>query len=62
MMPHDERVMDYFGYYFNHVHPYIPVLNKQAFYEQWQNARETVPPLLLEAIFASVSRYLDHPL
>ena len=62
MMPHDERVMDYFGYYFNHVHPYIPVLNKQAFYDQWQNARETVPPLLLEAIFASVSRYLDHPL
>lgn len=61
MMPHDERVMDYFGYYFNHVHPYIPVLNKQAFYTQWQTARDTVPPLLLEAIFASVARYLDHP-
>ncbi|KAM0712147.1 hypothetical protein Q7P37_011241 [Cladosporium fusiforme] len=62
MMPHDERVMDYFGYYFNHVHPYIPVLNKQAFYAQWQTARETVPALLLEAIFASVARYLDHPI
>lgn len=62
MMPHDERVLDYFGYYFNHVHPYIPVLNKQAFYEQWQTARETIPPLLLEAIFASVARYLDHPI
>lgn len=62
MMPHDERVMDYFGYYFTHVHPYVPVLNKRQFYEQWQTAPDTVPSLLLEAIFASVSRYLDHPI
>ncbi|OQN99474.1 hypothetical protein B0A48_14452 [Cryoendolithus antarcticus] len=59
MMPSDARIMDYFGYYFDYVHPYIPVLNKDTFYKQWRDARETIPPLMLESIFACVARYLD---
>jgi hypothetical protein len=59
MMLSDERAMDYFGYYFNHIHPYLPVLNRAAFYEQWRSARHTISPLLLEGIFACVSRYLE---
>jgi hypothetical protein len=62
MMPCDARVMDYFGYYFDYIHPYVPVLNKRAFYEQWRTARDTVSPLILESIFACVARYLDTPL
>lgn len=61
MMPSDERVMDYLGYYFEYIHPYVPVLNRAAFYEQWRSARHSISPLLLEGIFACVSRYLEPP-
>lgn len=59
MMPSEERALDYFGYFFEHIHSYCPVLNRAAFYHQWRNARSTVSPLLLEAIFACVARYLE---
>ena len=62
MMPSEERALDFFGYYFEHVHPYVPVLNRAQFYEQWANARRTISPLLLEAIFACVARYLEEPI
>ena len=62
MMLSDERVMDYFGYFFSYIHPYVPVLNRAAFYEQWHSARHSISPLILEAIFACVSRYLEEPL
>ncbi|KAK4897309.1 hypothetical protein LTR27_004829 [Elasticomyces elasticus] len=62
MMPSDERAMDYFGYYFNYIHPYVPVLNRQAFYDQWRSARHSISPLLLEGLFACVSRYLEDPI
>ena len=61
MMPSDERVMDYLGYFFDYIHPYVPVLNRAAFYEQWRSARHSISPLLLEGIFACVSRYLEQP-
>lgn len=59
MMLAEERAMDYFGYFFNYVHPYVPVLNRKQFYEQWRTARASISPLLLEGIFACVARYLD---
>ncbi|KAK1808675.1 hypothetical protein LTR12_016972 [Friedmanniomyces endolithicus] len=62
MMPSDERAMDYFGYYFTYIHPYVPVLNRQAFYAQWRSARQSISPLLLEGLFACVSRYLEDPI
>ncbi|KAI7360067.1 hypothetical protein KC320_g39 [Hortaea werneckii] len=62
MMPSEARAMDYFGYFFNYIHPYAPVLNRAAFYEQWRSARRSISPLLLESIFACVARYLDQPI
>jgi hypothetical protein len=62
MMPSDERALDYFGYYFEYVHPYIPVLDRAKFYHQWQNDRDTISPLLLEGIFACVARFLEEPM
>ncbi|QIW96471.1 hypothetical protein AMS68_001989 [Peltaster fructicola] len=59
MMPHDDRAMDYFNYFFDYIHPYVPVLNKAAFYEQWALDRDSMSPLLLEAIFACATQYLD---
>ncbi|KAF1949084.1 hypothetical protein CC80DRAFT_280963 [Byssothecium circinans] len=52
MMPSEEQALDYFGYYFENVHPYVPVINKSYFYQQWQSARDSISPLMLEAIFA----------
>ena len=62
MMLSDARVIDYFGYYFNYIHPYMPVLNRAAFYEQWRTARHSISPLVLEGIFACVARYLEQPI
>lgn len=62
MMPSEERAMDYFGYYFSHIHPYVPVLNRSVFYEQWRSARRSISPLILEGIFACVARYLEEPI
>nr|POE49409.1 cutinase transcription factor 1 alpha [Quercus suber] len=62
MMPTDERALDYFGYFFNYIHPYSPVLNRAAFYEQWRSARHSISPLVLEGIFACVARYLEEPI
>ncbi|KXL51550.1 hypothetical protein M433DRAFT_60097 [Acidomyces richmondensis BFW] len=59
MMPSEERAMDYFGYFFNYIHPYVPVLNRRQFYEQWRSARHSLSPLLLEGVFACVARYLE---
>lgn len=62
MMPSEERALDYFGFFFTYIHPYVPVLSRRMFYDQWSNARQTISPLLLEAIFACVSRYLEEPI
>jgi hypothetical protein len=62
MMPSEERAADYFGYFFSYVHPYVPVLNRGHFYEQWRSARHSISPLLLEGIFACVARYLEEPI
>ena len=62
MMPSEERALDYFGYFFDYIHPYVPVLNRQAFYDQWRTARHSISPLILEGIFACVARYLEEPI
>jgi hypothetical protein len=52
MMPAEEQALQYFDYFFANVHPYCPVINKAYFYQQWQSARDSISPLMLEAIFA----------
>lgn len=59
MMPTEERALDYFGYFFDYVHPYVPVLNKNVFFDQWRRNRAAISPLILEGIFACVSQYLE---
>ncbi|KAH7087183.1 hypothetical protein FB567DRAFT_443471 [Paraphoma chrysanthemicola] len=52
MMPSDQQALHYFDYFFANIHPYCPVINKAYFYQQWQSARDSISPLMLEAIFA----------
>jgi hypothetical protein len=52
MMPSEEQALQYFDYFFTNIHPYCPVVNRSYFYQQWQSARDSISPLMLEAIFA----------
>ncbi|KAI0432377.1 fungal-specific transcription factor domain-containing protein [Xylaria sp. FL1042] len=61
LMPDEETVLHYFDLYFTHVHPYVPVLNKAQMYRQWNTNRDSISPLLLEAIFAVAERLADEP-
>jgi hypothetical protein len=59
MMPSEEQALQYFEYFFANIHPYCPVVNKAYFYQQWQTARDSISPLMLEAIFACASVMLE---
>ncbi|KAF2234490.1 hypothetical protein EV356DRAFT_446659 [Viridothelium virens] len=61
MMPTENQAMRYFEYFFSHIHPYVPVLNRPYFYQHWHTGREKISPLILEGIFACSSRMLDEP-
>ncbi|KAM4067271.1 fungal specific transcription factor [Hirsutella rhossiliensis] len=61
LMPDDASALHYFDLYFAQVHPYVPVLDKVQFYRQWNSARETISPLVLEALFAIGGRLAEDP-
>ncbi|KAH0832423.1 hypothetical protein FOPE_01197 [Fonsecaea pedrosoi] len=61
LMPSHEDAMQAFETYFNNVHPYVPVLNRQQFYNQWHNDQSSISPLILEAVFANAGRLSDDP-
>lgn len=61
LMPEDETAHEYFNLYFSNVHPYVPVLSKTLFYQQWNTNRSSISPLILEAIFAIGGRLADEP-
>ncbi|OAQ68010.1 fungal transcriptional regulatory protein [Pochonia chlamydosporia 170] len=56
LMPLDSTALQYFELYFEHVHPYVPVLDKVAFYRQWNTDPDSISPLILETVFAIGSR------
>ena len=55
------QVMNYFGIFFTNIHPYVPVINQSYFYQQWHTDRQSISPLMLEAIFACAGRMSDDP-
>lgn len=61
LMPDEETIQHYFDLFFTHVHPYVPVLSKTQFLNQWHTNRESVSPLIVEAIFAIAGRLADEP-
>jgi len=62
MMPSEQQAMQYFQYFFDNIHPYVPVINRSYFYRQWHSDRVSISPLILEAIFACSSQMLNHTL
>ncbi|KAF5863396.1 hypothetical protein ETB97_010154 [Aspergillus alliaceus] len=61
LMPSDEEVTDYLKIYFDDIHPYVPVVHRSHMYYQWQYDRNSISPLLLEALFACAGRQSDDP-
>ena len=53
--------MEWFNIFFTHIHPYVPVISKSYFYQQWRTNRRSISPLILEAIFACAGRMSDDP-
>ncbi|KAF3919786.1 hypothetical protein ABW20_dc0108948 [Dactylellina cionopaga] len=60
-MPSDDEAEVLFNIFFADVHPYLPVVNKNAFYRQWHGSRHSISPLLLEAILACAGRISNNP-
>jgi hypothetical protein len=58
MMPTEPEALEYFDAFFNHVHPFAPVLCRTELYREWRFQRSTISPLLLEAIFACAAAVL----
>ena len=56
LMPSEEQCIEWFEIFFTHVHPYVPVISKPVFYQQWRTNRKSISPLILEAIFACAGR------
>ncbi|GAB0143977.1 hypothetical protein EsHS_00004474 [Epichloe bromicola] len=61
LMPDESTALHLFDLYFSHVHPYVPVLDKVAFYQQWSTNRDAISPLILEALFAIGGRLAEEP-
>jgi len=61
LMPPNEEASRAFQDFFRHVHPYVPVLCRSHFYHLWQTDRETISPLLLEAVLACAGQVSDDP-
>ncbi|KAI9681000.1 MAG: hypothetical protein M1829_001080 [Trizodia sp. TS-e1964] len=59
LMPTEQQALQYFDIFFTHIHPYVPVINKSYFYQQWQTDRDSISPLVLEAIFACAGNMSD---
>jgi hypothetical protein len=61
-MPTEPQALEYFEYFFAHIHPFIPVLCQAEFYRLWNTNRDLLSPLVLEGIFACTTAMLNLPL
>lgn len=61
LIPCDDDAGLLFKIFFADVHPYVPVVSQDRFYQQWQFDRDSISPLLLEAMLACAGRLSDDP-
>ncbi|KAH0544197.1 hypothetical protein FGG08_001642 [Glutinoglossum americanum] len=61
LMPSEEQAIQFFDIFFTDIHPYIPVINKSYFYQQWRTKRVSISPLILEGIFSCAGRMSNDP-
>ncbi|KAI9765107.1 MAG: hypothetical protein M1840_007814 [Geoglossum simile] len=61
LMPSEEQAVRFFEIFFTEIHPYLPIINKAYFYQQWRTNRDSISPLILEGIFSCAGRMSDDP-
>ena len=59
LMPSDAQCTELFKIFFTDIHPYVPVISRPYFEQQWKHNRSSISPLILEAIFACAGRMGD---
>jgi hypothetical protein len=60
-MPEPADAAAHFDIFFSDIHPYVPVIHRAHFYNQWRTSPASISPLLLEALFACAGRMTDDP-
>ncbi|KAI5798982.1 hypothetical protein EDC01DRAFT_25404 [Geopyxis carbonaria] len=60
-LPSPDDTAEMFSIFFNHIHPYLPIVDKATFLHKWNTAREQLSPLLIESIFACAGRLTTDP-
>ena len=60
-MPSNQQAMAYFDCFFANIHPYVPVVDRQYFYQQWHSNKYSISPLILEGMFACSSHLMNKP-
>ncbi|GBC34759.2 fungal-specific transcription factor domain-containing protein [Rhizophagus irregularis DAOM 181602=DAOM 197198] len=61
VMPNNDVIEHLLALYWVNVHPYVPVLNKNLFLQQRENANDPPSPLLLNAMFAVSAEFSERP-
>jgi hypothetical protein len=61
LMPDEQTCLRYIELFFNNVHPFVPVLNRAMFMRAWTQHRDSISPLIVEAIFAIGGRLAEDP-
>ncbi|CCG81925.1 putative C6 finger domain protein [Taphrina deformans PYCC 5710] len=57
-LPVEDLAASLISLYFENVHPYLPVVNKTVFYQDWLSSkRRSMSPYLLLSLFACAARY-----
>lgn len=59
MMPSEQQANQYIEFFFANIHPYVPVINRSYFTQQWKRNKYSISPLILEGIFACSAHQLQ---
>ncbi|KAI5296604.1 hypothetical protein KEM52_005901 [Ascosphaera acerosa] len=57
VLPSEEDALRLFDIFFTDIHPYVPVLHREAWYEAWAHDKASISPLLIEAVLACAARF-----
>ncbi len=60
-VPADDLAMILFDIYFGDIHPYIPIIDKTQFLQDWVHRRDAMNPYLLFSIFGIAARFSTDP-
>ncbi|ORY80347.1 fungal-specific transcription factor domain-domain-containing protein [Protomyces lactucae-debilis] len=61
LLPPTDLAFDLLNIFFDDLHPYLPVVNRQLFFQDYVSDRTVISPYLLLSIFALAARFSEDP-